>query len=567
MQNGGGLGISRTPMKVPELEAILALCKAAPFVQSPEVAGQLLSRLSPYLPESYSQILAPSPSLRYIDPSPYEILTSNLTTAILSIGTRHSGLRAQANSAINTYLNGWSEAAAQLSADQFDGDEQADHAENGELSQVMTLSLSLLGFLDALSNYAVFWNAYDRLQIVQNIRAALSEKFLIAFETALSIARNARPHHDGLREWRRYAKHYAATGRPLGGMILHDSFLKVVVACASLLVETTTRGPEESLLDFLRSSSFKSIQIVRAQSEDALCEGLATIAIEEMERLENDVDYLQRVGSAWQQRQGADVKAKILTTYLCCTAYDEDVADADLLMSWLDNALNDPAQTSDYALASTVLKSMAALAKLDSSMASTLGRTLPRVIVQGGFDHRTSDIAADCLASVLSLLPQDAIITTLYSLGNVISAVPVGDGGAVSPALNGGVRTSRNMMFGEHQTAGSAISLTPSDIEDPHHVHSTVIQTVVYVARDCKDDKIAGLALSMLIQKIGRASRAVDAKIITDSAQLGIHAARGDFKLLLKLYTKLCHDAILKDDSATLDAVSYNMHNCGTFEH
>jgi phosphatidylinositol 4-kinase len=547
-------------MKIPELEAILALCKAAPFVQSSDVAGQLLSRLSPYLPESYSQILAPSPSLRYIDPSPYEVLTGNLTSAILSIGTRHDTLRARANSAINTYLNGWSETAAQLSADQFDGDEQVDHAAGGELSQVMTLSLSLLGFLGAVSKYAGFWNAYDGLQIVQNIRAALSEKFLIAFETALSIARNARPYQDGLREWRRYAKHYAATGRPLGGMILHDSFLKVVVACASLLIETTPREPEESVLDFLRSSSFKSAHIVRAQSEDALCEGLTTIAIEEMERLENDVDYLQRVGSAWQQRQGAEVKAKILTTYLCCTAYDEEVADSDLLMSWLDTALNDPAQTSDYALASTILKSMATLAKLDSSMASTLGRTLPRVIVQGGFDHRTSDIAADCLASVLSLLPQDAIITTLYSLGNVISAGPVTNGGTASPALNSGGKASRNTLYGDPQTTGSAISLTPSDIEDPHHVHATVIQTVVYVARNCKDEKIAGLALSMLIQKIGRATRSVDAKIITDCARLGIHAGRGDFKLLLKLYTKLCHDAILKDDSATLEAVSYSAH-------
>jgi phosphatidylinositol 4-kinase len=419
----------------------------------------------------------------------------------------------------------------------------------------MTQSMSLLGFLDAVAQYAIFWNAYERLQMVEDIRAALSEKFLIAFETALSIVRNARSHQHGLREWRRYTKHYAATGRPLGAMILHESFLNVAVACAALLVQDPVTNSDVSVLDHLQSS-FRSNQLARATSEDGLAEGLTIIALEEMERLDNDLDYLQRVGSAWQQHQGSAVKAKILTTYLCCTAYDEDIADADTLLTWLDTALNDPAQTADFTLASTVLRCMATLAKLDSAMASTLGRTLPRVIVQANFDQRTSDVAADCLASVLSLLPQDAIITTLYSLGNVISAAPLPDRSATaSPSMNGGGKVSRNTMY-DQQATGSAISLTPSNVEEPHHVHKMVVQAVVCVARNCKDEKITALALSMLVQKVGRASRAVDVKIIADCALLGVYSGPGEFRSLLKLYSKLCHDALIKGDTATLEAVS-----------
>lgn len=513
--------------------------------------------MSPYLSESYTQILAPSPSLRDIEPSPYEVLTGSLTFAILSIGVHHDRLRGEVNAAIARYVDGWSNTAAQLSAEQFDSDDRADHEVDGELASVMTQSMSLLGFLNAAAEHAGFWSAYERMQIVEKLRAAFSEKFMIAFETALSIARNARPHQHGLRDWRRYAKHYAALGRPLGAMILHDSFLKLVVACASLLLlEAPTRDPQDAIFGFLQTS-FNSAQLLRTKAGEELTEGLTIIAIKEMERLEDDLDYLQRVGSAWQQHQGAAVKAKVLTAYLCCTVYDEDIADSDVLMSWLDSTINDPGQTSDFGLASTVLRSMAILAKQDSSIASTLGRTLPRVIVQGGFDQQTSDVAADSLASVLSLLPQDAIITTLYSLGNVISAGPVADRGATaSPALNGGGKTSRSTVY-NHQTAGSAISLTPSDVEEPHHAHTTVVQTVVSVARNCKDEKITALALSMLIQKIGRASRAVDAKIITDSALLGINSGIGEFRLLLKLYSKLCHDALVNDDSFTLEAVSH----------
>lgn len=545
-------------MKLQELEAILALCKSAPFIGSTEVAEKLLSRLSPYLSTSYAQVLAPSPTLRSYAPSPYEVLTHSLTFAVLSLGVRHPQLREQATSTLASYLNGWATAADALSADQFDDDEREDFATEGELARVMTHSLSLLGFLGATAEQAAFWNSYDRLQFVQDVRTALTEKFLIAFETALSVVRNARAHQHGLREWKRYTKSYAAAGRPLGAMILHDSFLKIVVASAALLVGESQEGrAEEHVLEILKTSlNEKNVAKPHAEAEDSLAEGLTRIAIEEMERLENDLDYLQRVGSAWQQQQASSVKAKVLLTYLCCTVYDDDIADAEVLTAWLDNVLNDPAQSADHELSSTVLKSMAILAKVSPQLAATLGRSLPRVIVQGNFDHRTTSVAAESLAAVLSLLPQDAIITTLYSLGNIISVTAVPDRNtSASPSLNGTSRASRTGNVYNQQN-GSAISLTPSDIEEPHHVHTTVIETIVSVARNCKDAKITALALSMLVQKVGRASKIVDARIITDSAFLGIHSPPGEFRGLLKVYSKVCHDALVKDDKATLEAVS-----------
>lgn len=519
------------------------------------MAGPLLDRLAAYLAQVYTQTLAPSPSVRAMEPSPYQVLSYNLTSAVLSLGSRH-GLHAQAALAMSSYVEGWTDTAADLSADQFDEDDRDDFpapADRG-LARVMTQSLSLLGFLDAAAENPKFWNSHDRLQLVERVRAALSEKFLVAFETALSIVRNARPHQHGLRDWKRYAKHYAAAGHPLGGMILHNSFLKLVVASASVLVGAPDREQGVGILDHLRSSK-PGAETVADSSDDALADGLTRIAVEEMEFLKSDLDYLQRVASAWQQRQASSVKAKVLITYLCCTVYDEDIADADLLNAWLENVLDDPSQTADHDLSSTVLKAMAVLANVSPPLASSLGRSLPRVIVQGNFDHRTTPVAADALAAVLSLLPQDAIITTLYSLGNIISAGSVpSQNPAASPSLHGTSKSGRGGVY--NQQNGSAISLTPSDIEEPHHVHSTVVETIVSVARNCKDAKITALALSMLIQKVGRASKAVDAKIITDSAFLGIHSPSGEFKTLLKVYSKLAHDALVKDDAVILEAVS-----------
>jgi phosphatidylinositol 4-kinase len=517
------------------------------------VAVPLLERLSSYLPTVHAQALTPSPGLRAIEPSAYEVVTHQLSAAVLSLGIRH-GLHAPATSAVSSYVRAWTRAAGHLSADQFDDDDRDDYPPGGELARVMTLGLSLLGFLHAAADHAEFWSAHDRLQLVQQVRAALSEQFLIAFETALSIVRNARSHQHGLRDWKRYTKHYAAVGRPLGGMILHDSFLKVVVASAELLVQGADRKHGEDILQHLRLAQ-RSPALSRDASDDALADGLARIAIEEMDFLKSDLDYLQRVASAWQQRQASSVKAKVLVTYLCCTVYDEDIADADLLNTWLENVLDDPSQTADHDLSSTVLKSMAVLAKVSPPLASSMGRSLPRVIVQGNFDQRTTPVAADALAAVLSLLPQDAIITTLYSLGNIISTASVpGQNPGASPSLNGTTKGSRGTGV-YNQQHGSAISLTPSDVEEPLYVHSTVVETIVSVAHNCKDAKITALALSMLIQKVGRASKSVDAKIITDSAVLGIHSPPAEFKTLLKVYAKLAHDALVKDDTVVLEAV------------
>ena len=126
---------------------------------------------------------------------------------------------------------------------------------------------------------------------------------------------------------------------------------------------------------------------------------------------------------------------------------------------------------------------------------------------------------------------------------------------SASPTLNGTSRTTRTGGVYNHQH-GSTISLTPSDVDEPHHVHTTVIEAIVSVARNCKDPKITALALSMLIQKVGRSGKIVEAKIITDSAFLGIHSPPGEFRTLLKVYTKLSHDALVSDDVATLEAVS-----------
>lgn len=551
----GSLRKSNKSQSLPELETLLALCKAAPQVVDVATAEQLLNQLAPYLPESFAQAIAPSPFLRDLDPSPWEILSRNLTFAILSLGKNHERLKEGAAAAVKKFVREWSASAASLAGEQMKGDDTVDTTAEGDVGRVLCLAMSMLGFLSAASECASIWTPTEMLDLIEMLRNALSEKLMIAIEASVSNVLYGSNAKRTLREWRRHAKHYAAMGRPLGALLLHHGIMQLVVACTATLATPSEADSHKPVLDRLQEARVPLRQPLDAGA-DALLVSVAGIAEEELDRINADSEYVKRVGTVWQQHIAHAVMADALTTYLCCAVLNEEVADPEKLMDMLEATLSDDILAADEALASVVLKSMSVLGKSSSDTASHLSRSLPRIIVQGGLKEGTSSVAADCLASVLMLLPQDAVITTLYSLGNVLSGKqgPERTGTGLSQ-LNGSAKMNGSGgLQAQHQT-GSTISLAAADVDEPSHVYATVIQTIVGVACRCKDQKISELALSMLVQKIGRVSVTVDAKIITESSLLGAHSGPGELRALLKLYSKLARDAIVQDNHILLEAV------------
>jgi phosphatidylinositol 4-kinase len=491
-----------------------------------------------------------------LEPSPWEPLTRNLTAAVLELGLNHPSLRQHAHSSITRYATSWADAADTLSQEQLEDHEDGEDIASEPIARIVKMAVSLLGFLSAAASNARFWPPLERLKLIRILREALSEKYMIALETSLSIIRNSR-HSEGLAPWRHYSKRYAASGRPLGAMLLRQGFMQLVVACTSLLIVPFKLLDGRDVLEALLSDEKIPVPDEYA---DVPIDSVTEIAANELRLLEEGSDYLQ-LGSAWQQRLASAVKADALKCFLCCSILDEDIADSDALISWLESIMADPVQIADEYLASVVFKSMAVLAKTSPSVASNMGRALPRIIVHGGLDSRTTSVAAECLASVLKRLPQDAVITTLYSLGNILSASgSAPERGAMngSPFLDASTNTKlkhNGDIDQEYTTNGSVISLGPADGDEPSIVHVTTIEAIVCIAYNCDEEKIVALALSMLIQKIGRLSLEIDAKIITETAILGVHSAPSDLRSLLRLYSKLCHDALVTDNATILDAV------------
>jgi phosphatidylinositol 4-kinase len=536
---------------------LLALCKAAPLVEDYRSAEKLAMQLAPYTREAHTQIFLYSPFFREVTPSPIESLSYNLTSALLSLGINHDGL--QDNAAI--YLISYLDRCAYTSKLIISSQEVANENETDmeDATNVARLAISLLGFLDAAATYANFWSPAERLSLIVRIKEMLSENFLISVETAFSKIRNSHSSDSLMKEWKRYVRHYAAIGRPLGAMLLQRSFMSLLVASTSLLVTDITVLRGRDILDLMISGELIPKPIQPSGGEDAVAsvETIAAIAAKEMEQLEDGADYL-RLGSAWQQRLAFSVKAGALISYLNCVILNDEAegADADTLVGWLEEALDDPIQMADESLASVVLRCMALAARLSPEFAPNMSKRLPRFIVQRAPRGETVIMASNCLAFVIRLLSLDAVISTLYTLGNVLTPGTNAER-VLASAANGELLNNSNLgagFYGGKQN-GSAISLTLTGEEETTAAHGNVVQAIRIIASSCKDENITALAQSMLLQKINKVSKSVDANIIYEAAVLAVTGGPMEFRSLLKFYGKLTQEGVADHDDGLLFAL------------
>ncbi|KAI9808250.1 MAG: hypothetical protein M1825_004707 [Sarcosagium campestre] len=548
--------ISQIPMSLKEFETLLALCKAAPLLQSSHKAERLLDHLCPYLSEAHLQAIAPSPFLRDVEPCPWEALTSNLTSAVLAIGLNHPALRHNVIDAITAFIENCLHTTQSVGS-LLREDRQSGKERTHRPLDIMANCVAISGFMTSAASFASFWTSEERYRLIEDMREILSEPLMVSFETAISTIHNSHTSRF-TKDWRQYISRYSAQGRPLSAMYLQHGFMRLLVSFSSLLAAGPAGADESDVLEHLvvRSRSMKMSKPILSEPEDATVALLAEVVAAEMGLLEDGADFLQ-MSSEWLKKLAFNVKASAMTTFTLCVFLNRDVASGESLKEWLEDTMADPVQMAEERLALAVLRCMAVLANLSLSFASNLSKLLPRFIVQGGHHDRIIAIAARSLANVLEALSQDAVITTLYTLGNVLSSSTRGErsNGALATALNGSSKAHGALSPDQQQINGSSISLALSGDEEASLVHGNVVQTIVGIARTCHDDKITALAQSMLLQKIGKVSGSVDARIVTEAALLVEIGSPLDFKSLLRYYARLSHEAVLTNQPLVLQAV------------
>ncbi|KAI5779511.1 hypothetical protein EDC01DRAFT_303291 [Geopyxis carbonaria] len=515
---------SQIPMSLRELEVLLALCKAAPSLQTSENARKLVQQLSPYLIESFDQRFAPSPFLRDVEPSPWECLTASLTTALLSIGLKFAELRLDICNTFITYTNKILAAS------------ESRAAEDDETS-LASLVASFVGFLESAAKLAKFWSPAERLALLSQARRILSERFLLNVEATFTTIRNTQ--RKGTTLWKRYARYYESIGRPLGAMLLQCGLTKYLVASTSLVVTKTSMRSDDDVLNVLLDGS-----VVKSISpEDFAAVGTyAEVAVSIITMVDDGAAYVDIDTERGQQLTFA-VKAHALSAYCHCVVLSNS-ADPNVLYRWLQSTIGDPVQMANVPLATAALKILAVLAKDDNNSESGFISVLHRFIIEGTPNAVVVEIAAKCLSDVLQHSSQDAMITTLNTMGHVLSSANP------ERALK-----AETLQPFEQQAMGSSLSLVSSSDEFRHSVYCNAIATIAGVAKSCKEKKMISLAQTILIQRLHKVNGPVNAKILTALATLAPISNSTDFKSILEEFNKASSESVWHDDQAMIDSI------------
>lgn len=414
-----------------------------------------------------------------------------------------------------------------------------------------TLVITLLGFLDAASAQANFWRARERLSLIRRVNGLLSESFLIAVETAVSTIFNSHSQERDVKEWKRYLRHYSTAGRPLGALLLQRSFMWLVVASTSLEIADEDVLRQSHVLDVLLSRGRK----LRAESSmvDGDVEFYAGLAIDKINYIKAGADFVL-ISSPSNQRLAYELQASAIICYLNCCLVNEEIAEPDILLAWLQDTLesDDLSPMADPTLASVVLRSLALICSITPASSSMVSRFLTAFIVSSTPQRETIAVASKSLAFILRMLSKDAVISTLYTLGNELS--PQSEAAFTNGHANGSA-VGDSEIFDTRNSIDSTSSL-PTEEKATAFIHGNVVQAICGIAAACEDEQITALAQSVLIQKLDKINNAVDAQIVVGAADLALTGGQQEFKSLLKMYARMCHAGVVDNKEYLLNAVS-----------
>lgn len=372
----------------------------------------------------------------------------------------------------------------------------------------------------------------------------------------MSTIRNAHSEDRDVREWKRHLRHYSAAGRPLGAMLLQRSFMWLVLSSTSLMIADGSELRKKHILDILMDNG-GATPGANGHTPDVDLRSIdlhANFAIDQMNYIEAGADFA-RLGSPSQQKLAYAVKSAAMISFLNCAMLNEDAAEPEVLLGWLQQTLDDPQQMADETLASTTVRCVALICHISPSFSQDVIRSLPRFLVQDRPNARTGAVASKSLAFVLKKLSKDAVISTLYSLGNVLS--PETDGTITNGHTNGSVdgENGLNTVYQRRQSNASSISVEMNGEEESAVVYGNVVQAICGIATACDDEKITALAQSILLQKLDKVNATVDAQVITGAADLALSGGQLEFRSLLKMYNRIGHIGVVEKKEFLCQAV------------
>jgi DNA-directed RNA polymerase subunit L len=372
-------------------------------------------------------------------------------------------------------------------------------------------------------------------QLLIGVESLLST--LNAADSRKSSSASARPLHDTqLNYLLRVSARHMHQGKPLGALAIQTQVLQLFehacyVSCPS---------PMSEKAGFLTTKSFKQRFSVL---DNLTITGIFTLASAQLSTIEASADFLRFKRSP---HQDLSLSLKAIAIRLASISFVAGKEDATL-PNVLKSILIDQGQMTHDNLAMATFDAIAAISINNHDHSADLNRSLRNYIVNthGPSSFAKIKIAATRLAWCLSAISKDRVMSTLYSLVNVLSS------GITERAAPLRPKTALSLMNFDQHTVASSISLSLKTEDQKQQVYSNVIEAIAEMVTELGDEKIAELMISLLGQKFGRVNDGVDKSLVWATAKISRIVSEKDFRRILKLHAKARIDPATASQSLT----------------
>lgn len=529
---------------------MLALSKSSSSARVFGQAFDLLNVLSPYFLESPYQQFKSHLSLQ-LSPSPWENVTQELTRSIIELTNKFPKLNEQVKTLFDRFISGFTN---------IDGLKLSSY-------------FSLIGFLNALIASESGMDFWLNAKLIKTI----NHEFLNSVEHVGSAC--LEDEHDY-----NYLLAYQSSGNEFSALV----FVKLIQELSSRVMKSvvTEKLPstQENLIDFVLLATAKDYDA--EPDEDTNLNAIKTslsYRLQDVEALvQNSLRQVQELDSGNNYVSMTSLERIKLALYTKSLAYQvigtgllANIVSSDTVLNLVKNSLSNPHEIWDIHLAPTVVSLSSLLCyKEGKSISGQLIHSFPLIISNVSPNAQTEAFVKHVsrnLALGLKPLDQDSIITTIYSLINLLAVD--NEGAPVSAirelrirsatkntinSLDAKFRPSRSNTMNSLKHNGSMTSVNLND--SPNSLGETMIfknaiQSAIEIAKSYDDPTIMVLTVTVISQKFQKVSRNLDYQLLHGLAEIAPYLSEKEFLIMMKMFDSGVASSSQKKDHSFITAI------------
>ncbi|KAF5098131.1 hypothetical protein D0Z00_002148 [Geotrichum galactomycetum] len=320
----------------------------------------------------------------------------------------------------------------------------------------------------------------------------------------------------------------------------------LALAVSSKIIETSEL-PKANLID--RLLSIEKLGKLTEQQYDIL-DLVTDYAVAQITSLDEGADYIE-LASPEKIELAYATKASALQVIGVAVYFKHFSAEEAVKL--VISSISHEYGMSNNLLSVTVFKLASLLCLFNDEIGGVIIKYFSHFITIRGINASLVQKCADTLVFGLKTLSQDVVVSTIYTFINLLSV----DHDSVSPAI---------LAKGYHdQGSGSVTGTddTPSSDSYSAALYRNAITAVVTIASKYGDPQIAGLASTVLNQKLN-SSPVLDREVALGMTDLVMFVNEKEFRTIWKSFTFLLNNSFKSKDNESGDLISDALYKLST---